>query len=127
MGVMIQRKTHLLRQRYTLETLSYSKIHRILSLLGSYHEAQPPLPYKTDHNYLSSSDLPHDWQLPFSLSLSTKQTGSPAQPPPATALSRRQTHGVKVDLHRRRRFEGKRRPNFTAARSHSLRSGGGHR
>ncbi|KAJ6974010.1 hypothetical protein NC653_030154 [Populus alba x Populus x berolinensis] len=35
MGVMIQCKTHLLRQRYTLETLSYSKIHRILSLLGS--------------------------------------------------------------------------------------------
>ncbi|KAJ6974002.1 hypothetical protein NC653_030147 [Populus alba x Populus x berolinensis] len=35
MGVMIQCKTHHLRQRYTLETLSYSKIHRILSLLGS--------------------------------------------------------------------------------------------
>ncbi|KAJ6860873.1 hypothetical protein NC651_037065 [Populus alba x Populus x berolinensis] len=40
MGVMIQRKTHLLRQRYTLETLNYRKMHRILSLLGSYHEAR---------------------------------------------------------------------------------------
>ncbi|KAJ6876640.1 hypothetical protein NC651_029594 [Populus alba x Populus x berolinensis] len=40
MGVMIQRKTRFLRQRYSLETLSNRKIHRILSLLGSYHEAE---------------------------------------------------------------------------------------
>ncbi|KAJ6909404.1 hypothetical protein NC652_020402 [Populus alba x Populus x berolinensis] len=134
MGVMIQRKTHLLRQRQP--AVSFSSFNM-----------QPP-------NFLIFAELvdfrfPSPAHSPLSL---TKPTTTTALPPiclttgsfhfpshsqpnrPAPLHSRLQQQllagdrpTVKVDLHRWRRFEGKRRPNFTAARSHFLRSGGGHR